>query len=60
MRSTLSPQALEGMGAVPYADGVTFRVWAPHAQAVFVTQGQRELWVNWGDFKFVFLRDYLK
>ncbi len=30
-----SPQA--GMGAVPFADGTTFRVWAPHADAVFVT-----------------------
>jgi len=25
------------MGAVPYPGGATFRVWAPHAQAVFVT-----------------------
>ncbi len=25
------------MGAVPYTDGTTFRVWAPHASAVFVT-----------------------
>ena len=25
------------MGAVPYAGGTTFRVWAPHADAVFVT-----------------------
>ena len=27
----------EGMGALPHAEGVTFRVWAPHADAVFVT-----------------------
>ena len=27
----------EGMGALPQPDGVTFRVWAPHADAVFVT-----------------------
>lgn len=25
------------MGAVPYPGGTTFRVWAPHAEAVFVT-----------------------
>ena len=25
------------MGAIPYDGGTTFRVWAPHAQAVFVT-----------------------
>lgn len=25
-----------GMGAIPFADGVTYRVWAPHAQAVSV------------------------
>jgi len=25
------------MGAIPYRGGTTFRVWAPHAQAVFVT-----------------------
>jgi 1,4-alpha-glucan branching enzyme len=25
------------MGAIPYGDGTTFRVWAPHAEAVFVT-----------------------
>lgn len=25
------------MGALPYLDGTTFRVWAPHAKAVFVT-----------------------
>lgn len=30
-----SPEA--GMGAIPFRDGTTFRVWAPHAQAVFVT-----------------------
>ncbi len=26
-----------GMGAVPYPGGVTFRVWAPHADALAVT-----------------------
>ena len=25
------------MGAIPHADGTSFRVWAPHAEAVFVT-----------------------
>ncbi len=25
------------MGAIPYGDGTMFRVWAPHAEAVFVT-----------------------
>ncbi len=26
-----------GMGATPTAEGVTFRVWAPHAEKVYVT-----------------------
>ena len=26
-----------GMGAIPGAEGVTFRVWAPHAEKVYVT-----------------------
>ena len=26
-----------GMGAIPGARGVTFRVWAPHAEKVYVT-----------------------
>jgi 1,4-alpha-glucan branching enzyme len=25
------------MGSVPHPDGTSFRVWAPHADAVFVT-----------------------
>lgn len=25
-----------GMGAIPYENGVAFRVWAPHADRVFV------------------------
>ena len=25
-----------GMGAIPHAKGVTFRVWAPHAEKVYV------------------------
>ncbi|MFZ2359691.1 MAG: alpha-amylase family glycosyl hydrolase [Anaerolineae bacterium] len=31
------PSPYPGMGAVLSADGVSFRVWAPHADAVFVT-----------------------
>ena len=27
----------KGMGAIPSAKGVTFRVWAPHAEKVYVT-----------------------
>ena len=26
-----------GMGAIPHVKGVTFRVWAPHAEKVYVT-----------------------
>ena len=36
MRST-APSTRPGMGAVPHSDGTSFRVWAPHATAVFVT-----------------------
>jgi 1,4-alpha-glucan branching enzyme len=32
-----SPTTIEGMGAMPTAQGCAFRVWAPHAAAVFVT-----------------------
>ncbi len=32
----VKPAEHVGMGAVPYEDGVTFRVWAPHADAVSV------------------------
>ncbi|MCA9899612.1 MAG: alpha amylase C-terminal domain-containing protein [Anaerolineales bacterium] len=31
------PAARPGMGAIPHANGTVFRVWAPHADAVFVT-----------------------
>lgn len=31
------PARQPGMGAIPYAEGVAFRVWAPHAEKVFVT-----------------------
>ncbi len=36
MRST-APSGRPGMGAIPHAGGTSFRVWAPHAEAVFVT-----------------------
>jgi 1,4-alpha-glucan branching enzyme len=31
------PSRRPGMGAIPFDAGTTFRVWAPHAEAVFVT-----------------------
>jgi 1,4-alpha-glucan branching enzyme len=34
---TVTPSRRAGMGAIPYPGGTTFRVWAPHAEAVFVT-----------------------
>src|SRR3954468_2630261 len=34
-----------GMGAIPDADGTMFRVWAPHADAVFVT-GEFDGWAH--------------
>lgn len=37
------PAAHPGMGAIPYADGVTFRVWAPNADQVYVA-GQFNNW----------------
>jgi 1,4-alpha-glucan branching enzyme len=30
-------QVRGGMGALPHVSGVAFRVWAPHADAVYVT-----------------------
>jgi 1,4-alpha-glucan branching enzyme len=35
------------MGAIPYRNGTTFRVWAPHADAVFVT-GTFDEWAGTG------------
>ena len=36
--STISPEKTQaGMGATPHEAGVAFRVWAPHADAVYVT-----------------------
>ncbi len=32
-----NPSRRPGMGSIPYDGGTTFRVWAPHAEAVFVT-----------------------
>ena len=29
-------EKIQGMGAIPHAKGVAFRVWAPHAQKVAV------------------------
>ena len=39
MNTTIEPAPAvhEGMGAIPLASGVAFRVWAPHAEKVFVT-----------------------
>ena len=37
MSKNNNAQALQGMGALPCADGVGFRVWAPHAEKVYVT-----------------------
>jgi 1,4-alpha-glucan branching enzyme len=44
-----SPRASQhtGMGAVPYRGGVSFRVWAPHAERAFVTGP----WCDWGEGK---------
>lgn len=37
MSSVIPEVAQTGMGALPHANGVAFRVWAPHASAVYVT-----------------------
>ena len=41
-----APTAQTGMGALPHAKGAGFRVWAPHAEAVFVT-GAFNRWSRW-------------
>jgi 1,4-alpha-glucan branching enzyme len=41
-----SPSTIEGMGATLQSDGATFRVWAPHAEKVFVT-GSFNQWSKW-------------
>ncbi len=38
-----APSPRPGMGAVPFDGGTTFRVWAPHADAVVVT-GEFDGW----------------
>ena len=40
------PAGEGGMGAVPNGDGVVFRVWAPHAESVFVA-GTFNNWSTW-------------
>lgn len=42
---TPANQTHGGMGAIPHENGVAFRVWAPHADAVFVTGSFNE----WSD-----------
>ncbi|MBN1552683.1 alpha amylase C-terminal domain-containing protein [bacterium] len=37
IKKTLNKAKYPGMGAIPHADNVTFRVWAPHALKVYVT-----------------------
>ena len=37
MSTIASRKTHGGMGSIPYDSGVAFRVWAPHADAVFVT-----------------------
>lgn len=36
MIKTTSAKSRPGMGAIPHESGVAFRVWAPHAEAVFI------------------------
>ncbi len=40
------PATEDGMGALPNGDGVVFRVWAPHAESVFVA-GTFNNWSTW-------------
>ncbi len=42
---THAPSPRPGMGAIPFRGGTTFRVWAPHAEAVFVT-GTFDAWAR--------------
>lgn len=37
MSTVAAEQVRAGMGAIPHESGVAFRVWAPHADAVYVT-----------------------
>jgi 1,4-alpha-glucan branching enzyme len=34
---SVTPSSYTGMGAVPFQGGIAFRVWAPHAEKVYVT-----------------------
>ena len=38
-------KVVSGMGSIPHSSGVAFRVWAPNAEAVFVT-GSFNNWSN--------------
>src|SRR5207247_6827336 len=49
----LEPSARAGMGALPYAGGTTFRVWAPHATAAAVVGSFNE----WDPTRHPSLRD---
>ncbi|MFO7678625.1 MAG: alpha-amylase family glycosyl hydrolase [Chloroflexota bacterium] len=42
----IQPSAHTGMGAVPHDSGADFRVWAPHAEKVFVS-GDFNRWSPW-------------
>lgn len=42
----VQPTAVPGLGAIPHSDGTAFRVWAPHADKVFVT-GPFNEWSPW-------------
>jgi 1,4-alpha-glucan branching enzyme len=42
----INPATQSGMGAVYHDDGTSFRVWAPHAERVFVT-GSFNNWAEW-------------
>ena len=37
MSTVLTEKRIGGMGALPHEGGVAFRLWAPHADAVYVT-----------------------
>ena len=37
MPTVMTQKVIDGMGALPHAAGVAFRLWAPHADAVYVT-----------------------
>ncbi len=45
MSTIVTENVVSGMGSMPRADGVAFRLWAPHADAVYVT-GTFNHWVS--------------